>query len=65
MNEMKIGDTVFAIIDPETNRVLGTGDADALSTIAPDADEIEFTRKFCGVEHAEVVECVLVATPPR
>jgi hypothetical protein len=58
-NPMSINELIYAIIDPETNRILGSGDCIALSVVLPDEEDVERAGRLGGCE-AVVVSCRIV-----
>jgi len=61
---MKIGQTLYAVIDPATDEVLGDGDAPTIYSWNPDTKQMKFIRDFCECPDAKAVTVQLVLTPP-
>ncbi len=57
---MKIGAEIYALVDPETDEVLGNGECLALYQSKPDQDEIYFVNRICQ-RNSKLVACKIVA----
>lgn len=58
---MTLGDTIYAVIDSATGKVLGDGACLSLSSVPPDAADVAEIAERRGCK-AVVVECRLVRT---